>query len=411
MFKIILSAVIMTVLALADGPVLQTGQVKSYNANGDVVTDGSVKDDGYYQAGVTRSYGRNGDIVIDNTTGLQWEDNETIAKPWDAAGTYCSEFSLGDNNDWRLPNIEELITLVYEGERNPALMKGVFHKYISSYYWSSTTDSENTSNALLVGFTRGLLSNHGKTNPHYVRCVRGRALAPSNLSRDAVTEIVTDSTTTLQWQDDETVRITEIPWTNAIDHCENTLQLGGYNDWRLPTRKELLSIDQSTHFLFQQFTVLSSSTYLESPGLVWSVDLNRKSSSHKDKAGTFQFRCVRGGQFGHLTCPEGQQLKQGERICILGTPAPDPGEYPLIADRNYVQGDINTDGNRTEDLGWTDPYPPLCPPGQIQIRQGAGCVVDPATKILKDPCELKEGMAALPIDCWEPQHEHEIKGS
>ncbi len=36
-------------------PLLKTGQTLSYDSNGNVVTDGSIKDDGYYQRGATRS--------------------------------------------------------------------------------------------------------------------------------------------------------------------------------------------------------------------------------------------------------------------------------------------------------------------------------------------------------------------
>lgn len=104
-------SILLTILSLADGPVLKTGQTLSYDESGIIVSNGSVKDDGYYQAGVARSYSRDGDIVIDNTTGLQWQDTESVQKQWltqdnyddgncsdtsgDTATTYCEDFSLG----------------------------------------------------------------------------------------------------------------------------------------------------------------------------------------------------------------------------------------------------------------------------------------------------------------------------
>ncbi len=68
-------------------------------------------------------------------------------------------------------------------------------------------------------------------------------------------------------------------------------------------------------------------------------------------------------------CLDGYQLKQGENICIPGTPASDPGDYPDIMDRNYVQGDISTDSNRTADDGLEGEYPPLC--RDVNSTQGA----------------------------------------
>ena len=45
--------------------------------------------------------------------------------------------------------------------------------YVSSYYWSATTNPNNTSNALNVNFNNGNVNNNNKTNSYYVRAVRG----------------------------------------------------------------------------------------------------------------------------------------------------------------------------------------------------------------------------------------------
>lgn len=50
---------------------------------------------------------------------------------------------------------------------------------------------------------------------------------------------VTDNVTGLTWQQ---IPISEtMSWEDAIEYCEN-LELGGYDDWRLPTAKELFGI-------------------------------------------------------------------------------------------------------------------------------------------------------------------------
>ena len=73
-------------------------------------------------------------------------------------------------------------------------------------------------------------------------------------TRDNTTNIVTDITTNLQWQDNEVVKkrwLTQENYANeeyfntsgdtATTYCQN-LTLGGFTNWRLPTKKELEGI-------------------------------------------------------------------------------------------------------------------------------------------------------------------------
>ncbi len=50
---------------------------------------------------------------------------------------------------------------------------------------------------------------------------------------------ITDNSTNLMWQ--EIPIDTKMSWAEAMEYCEN-LELGGYDDWRLPTAKELFSL-------------------------------------------------------------------------------------------------------------------------------------------------------------------------
>ncbi len=61
----------------------------------------------------------------------------------------------------------------------------------------------------------------------------------ANFSRDEVTHIVTDHSTGLQWQDNNSSETTtRVSWEDAINYCE-ALELGENSDWRLPNFNEL----------------------------------------------------------------------------------------------------------------------------------------------------------------------------
>jgi hypothetical protein len=72
-------------------------------------------------AGVTKD----GDIVTDNDTSLIWEDGSTIAKKnWSEAISYCESLELGGYDDWRLPNKNELLSIVDYSKISPAIKDG-----------------------------------------------------------------------------------------------------------------------------------------------------------------------------------------------------------------------------------------------------------------------------------------------
>ncbi len=182
----------------ATSTIKKTGQTKSYDANGAEVTDGTLKDDGYYQKGVTPQYTRASDIVTDELTGLMWQDDaavSSVTKQWltdanydtcyndtsspacydtsgDTAATYCSELSLGGYTDWRLPTLTELEGIVDYGRANPAIDTTYFNNVSSSLYWSSTTYEYGKYNAWIVRFDGGYVYNNYKGAGGYVRCVR-----------------------------------------------------------------------------------------------------------------------------------------------------------------------------------------------------------------------------------------------
>jgi hypothetical protein len=116
----------------------------------------------------------NNGVVTDTTTNLQWQDNTaSVSKIWKDAIIYCNTLVLDNNSDWRLPNKNELLSLVDYSKYNPAIKENIFKNITSSYYWSSTTDSSYTSYAWYVHFGYGNTFYNYKYYSLYVRCVRG----------------------------------------------------------------------------------------------------------------------------------------------------------------------------------------------------------------------------------------------
>ena len=93
----------------------------------------------------------------------------------------------------------------------------------------------------------------------------------ADFARDNAVQIVTDTTTGLQWQDD--VNITKT-WTEAIDYCES-LVLGGHDDWRLPNFDELNHLadrSKSHPAIDPAFINVVPNNYWSSTSLVGSAD-------------------------------------------------------------------------------------------------------------------------------------------
>ncbi len=154
---------------------LKTGQTESYHNN----------DDGDLQKGTSRSYSRDeiNEIVTDNVTGLLWQDNEetkTQMMNFDQANEYCQKLTLGGFNDWRVPSIEELASLVNKGKNEPSIdinnaPNEAFEKIVSEEYWSSTIYSDGRDRtAWTLDFSNGSSSGgyNLKTDNYNIRCVK-----------------------------------------------------------------------------------------------------------------------------------------------------------------------------------------------------------------------------------------------
>ncbi|MBV6343263.1 DUF1566 domain-containing protein, partial [Candidatus Magnetobacterium casense] len=270
----------------------QTGQTVSY-ASGD---DSAIK------AGVAWPVPRlmdNGDqTVTDKLTGLIWAQEAGTAtvggclggpKTWHAALDYVACLNAANylgHNDWRLPNINELQSLI-DGQRdNPALPSGHPFQHVQSNgsytlrYWSSTAlGYSGTEYVWTLIISDGFVAYAHMNNQHDVWPVRGSngpifpAMTPQTGQTvsyasgddgavragvawpdprftDNGDQTLTDQLTGLVWPSDAgTPSVNnctdgQMNWQAALSYvsCLNTNNYLGHNDWRLPNRTELRSI-------------------------------------------------------------------------------------------------------------------------------------------------------------------------
>lgn len=245
------------------------------------------------------------EVVIDHVTGLTWQRNDDGTKrTWQEAMDYCENLMVAGYSDWRVPTKKELQSISYYGGSRPALDTAYFpypHLH-DDYYWSSNTRSFLALSALKVCFWNNQVAMGMKSDPNYVRAVRGRPLEFGHFT-DNGDGTVTDITTGLVWQQGEAKAMT---WEKALAYCEN-LDLAGYRDWRLPNIRELLSLVDDDHLDpsidADYFPGCRPSPYWSGtshslyPGFAWHVAFDdgcARGGGHKGRR--LYVRAVRGGE-------------------------------------------------------------------------------------------------------------------
>ncbi len=149
--------------------VSDTGQTASY-------TD-TVGEDSDYSINPP-NFTNNGDgTVTDHNTNLMWQrvDSEDDYS-WTEAAEYCSNLTLANKSNWRVPTRRELISIVNYGASNPAIDTNYFPYANSSIYWTTTIFADNASDKWVVDFDKGEVNyyNDYSYNRFNVRCVRNK---------------------------------------------------------------------------------------------------------------------------------------------------------------------------------------------------------------------------------------------
>jgi hypothetical protein len=337
----------------------RTGQTSIY----------ATSDDGDIQAGAVWPDPRftvNGDCVTDNLTGLMWGKISSNTMSWASALTHPRSLTICGLSDWRLPNINELESLVNVGEmssgswlntRGFILTPGVF--------WSSTTVAMNPAFAWGVDMKDGSTGHLLKSDSNYyiVLPVRETISSSSRLWQTGQTQCydtagvqlpncvstgqdgeyqagvvwpaqrftvsgdcVTDNLTGLMWV--KTPESSSRIWQEALTYAKGRSLCGYGSGWRLPNRKELLSLESyesanpiawlnGQGFSNVQDSYWSSTTYADlTPDKAWTVHMVGGPNGHS-KADSYYVWPVRGGDLYPPSdaFPPVNLPRTGQKIC------------------------------------------------------------------------------------------------
>ncbi len=120
------------------------------------------------------------DVVIDKATGLMWPKdfngsgaNSGNTANWNASIDYCNSLSFAGFSDWRLPNINELISIWDSSLRSPAIPSPFINVVNSQYYWSSTSSPEIVFEKVCCYTYYLYLAIRDRNQVNYLLAVRG----------------------------------------------------------------------------------------------------------------------------------------------------------------------------------------------------------------------------------------------
>ncbi len=174
-----------------------TDQTTCWNSSGSVIPCAGTGEDGDLREGAPLAYVDNGDgTVTDVTTGLMWEKLSHDGTVHDDHNTYTwanaisghvatlNRTNFAGHNDWRLPNVRELLSIVTYQNLLPTVAPA-FDNHCSSGCdvtrcsctfsgdtWTSTSEADSPSNQWFVDFQDGQVGAGLEHGSGPVRAVR-----------------------------------------------------------------------------------------------------------------------------------------------------------------------------------------------------------------------------------------------
>jgi RHS repeat-associated protein len=124
-------------------------------------------------------------VVVDKDNGLMWQDapeNALTKRDWAASIQHCEATTFAGFDDWRLPNINELLYVlpndVFQHQSVMTIPSGEYWSYQASFrqpYWSSTTNYQEDTQAWAIESLSFNSARFSKSDQYYARCVRDAA--------------------------------------------------------------------------------------------------------------------------------------------------------------------------------------------------------------------------------------------
>ena len=384
-------------------PIVDTDQSKCYGATNEIgcplESQSFYGQDAQY-TGNQLSYTDNGDgTITDNVTGLMWQQDPGEKMTYQQAAAGADSFTLAGYDDWRLPTIKELYSLIqFDGTDvsrcadagtctaipfidtdyfnfeygDTAVERMIDSQWATSSIYTGTVFGNqqamfgvNFADGRIKGYPTGSAGPGGQAKTYFVIYVRGNTAYGENSFVDNGNGTITDNASGLTWTQNDSQ--TGLNWEDSLNYCES-LETGGISDWRLPNAKELQSLVDYSRSpdatnsaaidpIFNISTITNEAGQLDYPAF-WSSTTHVTSDGNVGTANYVTFGRAMGYMNGqwmdvHGAGAQRSEEKSGDPSSISSTGRGPQGDAVRIY--NYVRcvTDSSTTNNASRDASST----------------------------------------------------------